>query len=423
MNGFFEPEFPAMLITQNLQGKWERTTNPGFLAAEIKDNHIEWPDGVQHPYSVDGSTLYMSYDGDLFKAKYDRESISWSDGDIWKKLLWNKSQRRKNSDTDAKIAEMWSICDRNEDGVLSIQEFMTNFPDASMRLYQKGDTNLDGELDESEFRRLVLESDTTVEVLLAIIRETSEKVPTAGALEIPAPRDVEMGWGRFENVDTSKVLLRTHKYLQTKNQKDKTASAEPPLATLMGAEIFQGSSSAPSEIIGIAQSRFSYHISRDDSDRFYILINNRVTSKKTSVCGFWYFNAADLQKYSSFETLWWQFVYGTTDFKNSHFKCYPKVVKGSYMLKMMVPNVPTLLGQKVPLEYRSGKNYIEIDIESDNNYLASSITKVAYPIAKSLTIDQCYILQAEEESELPEIVFAGVRYSGIDLGKAIVINN
>ena len=77
------------------------------------------------------------------------------------------------------------------------------------------------------------------------------------------------------------------------------------------------------------------------------------------------------------------------------------------MLKMMVPNVPTLLGQKVPITYHRGNNYIEIDIECDNNYLASSITKVAYPIAKSLTVDQSYILQAEEMYDLPEIVFAG----------------
>ena len=89
------------------------------------------------------------------------------------------------------------------------------------------------------------------------------------------------------------------------------------------------------------------------------------------------------------------------------FKCYPVIIDGSWILKQMVPNVPTLLGMKVPITYWKGRNYIEIGVQCDKNYLAQSILSIAFPIAKKLTVDQCYILQSESEEELPEVVFAG----------------
>lgn len=254
-------------------------------------------------------------------------------------------------------------------------------------------------------------------------RKAGWEKAAAVSTAIPKARDEELKWGKFGESDPTTVLLRTRKYLQTKQQKHKATRSDAAIATFMGAELFRGSTQAPTHICDLTESRFGFYIQHDTSDRFYVIINNRVTSKKISVCAFWHFSGSAFHNNPSFEKLWWQFVYGNDDFRNSRFKCYPKIVKGSWALKMMVPNVPTLLGQKVPITYKRGKNFIEIDVECDNNMLASSITRVAYPIAKSLTVDQSYILQAEEEFDLPEIVFAGVRYEGIDLSKALDVDN
>lgn len=413
---------------RKLQGKYERSDNPGYLAAEIRGDKVIWPDGATHKYSVDGDKIYMYYDGEPFHAKIelnDRQpKLSWSDGDIWtRKTQWDKSQRREK-EVERKLSELWDLIDKNADGRITMTEFMTQYPSATTKLFGSLDADQNGWLDAGEFRQLVVgQNEADIDVLLNLI--SNDAALAQGPLEIPISRDAELGWGNFSESDPTIVLLRTERYLQTKSQKHKATRSDDALATFIGAEIFRGTSTAPDKIVDLMESQFGYHIQRDNikSERFYIVINNRVTAKKTSVVSFWYLTPEILEGAPSFEKLWWQFVYGNDEFRNSRFKCYPKIVKGSYMLKMMVPNVPTLLGQKVPITYHRGNNYIEIDIECDNNYLASSITKVAYPIAKSLTVDQSYILQAEEMYDLPEIVFAGVRYQGVNLSKAIEINN
>lgn len=69
------------LDTELLMGKWERID--GFLAAEIRNGLIIWPDNVQHPYTFDGSTVHLNYDGDSFHAKFVSGKLMWSDGDVW----------------------------------------------------------------------------------------------------------------------------------------------------------------------------------------------------------------------------------------------------------------------------------------------------------------------------------------------------
>lgn len=411
-----------------LFGEWERNGNPGFVAAEIRQNEIIWPDGARHEYSLRGNRVHLTYDGVPFTGTFEGRRLRWSDGDVWiRKAGWEKSQRRQANDTlDVKLANIWKILDKNQDGKLSMQEFMSRYPEASLQLFADSDIDKNRYLDIFEFRRMVLKSETNVDILADLIRTANNCNPTkqaAVSTAIPKARDDELKWGKFGESDPTVVLLRTRKYLQTKQQKHKATRSDSAIATFMGAEIFRGSTQAPTHICDLTESRFGYYVQRDTSDRFYVIINNRVTSKKISVCAFWYFSGSAFHNNPSFEKLWWQFVYGNDDFRNSRFKCYPKIVKGSWALKMMVPNVPTLLGQKVPITYKRGKNFIEIDVECDNNMLASSITKVAYPIAKSLTVDQSYILQAEEEFDLPEIVFAGVRYEGVDLSKALDVNN
>ena len=73
-----------------MQGKWESKSNPGIVVAEIKNKYLEWPNGDTIPYDVDGSTIHISIDGVKFQGQYDGVNISWSDGDIWKKLLVNE---------------------------------------------------------------------------------------------------------------------------------------------------------------------------------------------------------------------------------------------------------------------------------------------------------------------------------------------
>lgn len=193
------------------------------------------------------------------------------------------------------------------------------------------------------------------------------------------------------------------------------------LSTFIGSEIYEGSRYAPDHIAQCKESQFHNVIKEDTSGRFFILINNRITSCTTTCCSFWYIDPEILEKHPSFADLFDRFINGSDEFRNSRFKCYPRIIAGSWLLTKMVPNVPTLLGTKVPITYHRGRNYLELGIQCDANLLARSILKIAYPISKSLVVDQCYILQSETVKELPELIFAGVQYQYIDLTKGIKI--
>jgi len=252
--------------------------------------------------------------------------------------------------------------------------------------------------------------------------EDEEVVPAKPTEPSPIPEPRSIDWGGFSDADASQPLLRTGKYLRTKKQSDKKPTDRPALAQFIGSEMFISTEECPQHIAQCKKSQYYEMIQKDQSDRFYIVINNRATAKLTSCCTWWYLDAHIFEENPNFAKLWWKFCEGTDEFRNQRFKCYPRIIDGSWSLKMMVPNVPTLLGQKVPVAYFKGRNYIELGIECDNNYLAKSILRIAFPISKSLVIDQCYILQTDTEEELPELVFAGVRYTKIDLTKAISVD-
>jgi len=256
----------------------------------------------------------------------------------------------------------------------------------------------------------------------ALHKNVSElAIQPAAAPDIPPPRDLD--WGEFSEPDTSKVLLRTEKYLETKKQKHKKARDDPMLATFIGSEIFRGTTRCPDHIASLKESNYHDLIQNDESDRFYVIVNNRATGQKTCCCSFWYLTEEVFAENPQFHRIWDKFVNAEDDeYRNRRFKCYPVIIEGSWILKQMVPNVPTLLGMKVPISYWRGRNYFEIGVQCDKNYLAQSIMSVAFPIAKKLTVDQCYILQSESEDELPEVIFAGIRYLGIDLGKGLEID-
>jgi len=89
----------------------------------------------------------------------------------------------------------------------------------------------------------------------------------------------------------------------------------------------------------------------------------------------------------------------------------------------MVPDRPCLLGAKIGSTFHRGENYFEIDFVADANTLAWGAIKIAYPACKSIVVDLSYILQSENEEDLPEVAFAGIQLKKIDLKKGIRVKN
>jgi len=238
------------------------------------------------------------------------------------------------------------------------------------------------------------------------------------------PKEAVHDYGGWAASDVSKVIVRTSKYLKTRSQSDKKEQEVPLVMRPVGFEIFQGSSTSPDHLAIKPECSFYEDIQANHPDRYFVLINLMVTGVKTSVLSVFALDKENLEKQPpSWRILWNKFIEGDNDFRDRCFKLFVHIREGPWMLRQICPCVPTLLGQKVTINYIRGENYFELDIMADQSTLAWGAIKIAYPASKSIIVDLSYILQAETEDELPELAFAGIQLQRIDLKKGIPVKN
>lgn len=115
-----------------------------------------------------------------------------------------------------------------------------------------------------------------------------------------------------------------------------------------------------------------------------------------------------------------RFLMADDEQKNKTLKLVPVVVKGPWVVKSVVGGKPAIIGTKLPITYvyspREGKKaeYLEADLDIAASSAARSILSVCTSYAKGLTIDLGFVIQANEEDELPEQMLTASRIHGID---------
>ncbi|KAH9260586.1 hypothetical protein BASA81_001053 [Batrachochytrium salamandrivorans] len=122
---------------------------------------------------------------------------------------------------------------------------------------------------------------------------------------------------------------------------------------------------------------------------------------------------------SPFARLWTNFVEGTDEYRNTMFKMIPRVTKGSFIVKKTVGQVPAILGTKVKLNYYTGPNYIEVDVDLNTSAVAGSILSVVKGYATTFVADLTLLLEGHSEDELPEEIIVGFRMVKPHLSKAL----
>lgn len=104
------------------------------------------------------------------------------------------------------------------------------------------------------------------------------------------------------------------------------------------------------------------------------------------------------------------------EWRNGRFKLIPQIVEGPWLVKKVTPsNVPALIGNKLTTHYFKGPNYLEIDVDITSSTAANSIWTVIHKTLASLVIDLAFLIQGNEQSELPEALFGTVRISRVSL--------
>jgi Protein ENHANCED DISEASE RESISTANCE 2, C-terminal len=111
-----------------------------------------------------------------------------------------------------------------------------------------------------------------------------------------------------------------------------------------------------------------------------------------------------------------------SEYRNKTLKIVPVVVDGPWVVKSVVGGKPAIIGAKLPISYvyqpstdgSTDAVYLEADLDVAASSAARGILSVARSYTQVLTLNLGFVIQANEQDELPEQMLTGARLHGID---------
>lgn len=123
------------------------------------------------------------------------------------------------------------------------------------------------------------------------------------------------------------------------------------------------------------------------------------------------------------DSLLYRFIHGDDSFRNQRFKIVNRIVKGPWIVKATVGNYSAcLLGKALNCHYHSGPNYLEIDVDIGSSKIATAILHLALGCVTAVTIDMGFLVEAQEEKDLPESLFGAVRICQMEMSSATFVD-
>lgn len=115
-----------------------------------------------------------------------------------------------------------------------------------------------------------------------------------------------------------------------------------------------------------------------------------------------------------FDRLMKRFIEGDATFRNNRFKYICKIVKGPWAVKLAANqlggNRPAILGNKLIVSHYGNQHYVELDIDVGSSRVASTLNGLILRSAKSLCVDEGFLLEGQDEEELPERLICSIRF-------------
>ena len=143
-----------------------------------------------------------------------------------------------------------------------------------------------------------------------------------------------------------------------------------------------------------------------------------------------YFSIPPLDAFpDKLRTVWTKFLKGDQEYRDARLKLLPYVVEGPWIVKTAVGpgKSPALLGKVIPLQYyfreptKHQNAVYEVDVIITASAIAKGILSVVKSQTKALTIGFAFIIEAAEQSELPESVLCSFQMHYINLDDCPVL--
>lgn len=115
-----------------------------------------------------------------------------------------------------------------------------------------------------------------------------------------------------------------------------------------------------------------------------------------------------------------KFFFGTSnEFRDKTFKLIPQVVKGNYLVRKSVGRKPCIMGKSITQTYVQHQRFFEIILNTGSSTLAKGVVKLCRGYTKSIEVEMGFLLEGNEESQLPERMLGAVRLKQLDLNRDI----
>eukprot|EP00466_Bigelowiella_natans_P011194 jgi/Bigna1/132566/aug1.18_g7274 len=109
----------------------------------------------------------------------------------------------------------------------------------------------------------------------------------------------------------------------------------------------------------------------------------------------------------AFDKLIDTFRRGDDKFRSSRFKLLPKLLEAPSAIVVLLRTVigtlrPVLIGNKLTCYHYTGKNYMEVDIDTGSSFFVCHLASSMVRAFQGIVVNQGFAIEGRDESELPE---------------------
>lgn len=167
------------------------------------------------------------------------------------------------------------------------------------------------------------------------------------------------------------------------------------------------------------QQNSDHDVSNTAKKTFILAVNLQVPGRDHHSAVFYFSTTSDQIPAGS---LLHRFINGDDSFRNQRFKIVNRIVKGPWIVKATVGNYSAcLLGKALNCHYYKGPNYLEIDVDIGSSKIATAILHLALGCVTAVTIDMGFVVEAQEEEDLPERLLGAVRVCQMEMTSATFV--
>ncbi|KAJ0255357.1 hypothetical protein HA466_0101190 [Hirschfeldia incana] len=213
----------------------------------------------------------------------------------------------------------------------------------------------------------------------------------------------------WATADPSTFLIRGENYLKDRQK----VKANDTLMQMIGADWI--SSDKREDDLGGRLGGLVQEYAAKGGHEFFFIVNMQVPGSAMYSLALYYMLNTPLEEHPLLES----FVNGDDTYRNSRFKLIPHISEGSWIVKQSVGKKACLVGQALEVRYTRGKNYLELDIDVGSSTVARGVTNLVLGYLTNLVIEMAFLIQANTEKELPELLLGTCRLNYLDVSKSL----